>query len=255
MNEVKVEVTKDYSKFKFLEENREITEQRVKKILDSISDVGYVINPILVNEKMEIIDGQGRFMALKRLGLPQYYIMQAGLGVEECRRMNLNQTNWTMMDYINSYAKSGSADYLRLKDLIATHSLKPYHVITMISGKNGSIIGGNNRNLIMNGKFELPHEEYEKMKWILDYAEHFKDVAKQIGGKQDHFFIAIRYAYEHLTTPQRNCLEDVIKKNVSFIPSLTHVADYLKVFDSLYNRGKRKPSRISLEVNWRLEDM
>lgn len=253
-SEYKIEKTMDYSKFKFLEENREIAERRVNKILDSINDVGYVINPILVNENFEIIDGQGRFMALKKLGMPQYYIVKSGIGVEECRRMNLNQTNWTMTDYINSYAKSGDENYMRLKDLIDSHSLKPYHVVTMIYYNNGSI-GGHNRELIMSGKFEVSHEEYERMKWILDYAEHFKDVAKQIGGKQDHFYLAIRYAYEHLEISQRHVLEDVVKKNVAFIPSLTHVADYLKVFDNLYNKGKRKQNRINLEVSWRLDKM
>ena len=255
MNEAKVEVTKDYSKFKFLEENRDVADYRVNKILDSINDVGYVMNPILVNEKFEIIDGQGRFMALKKLGLPQYYIMQKGLGIEECRRMNLNQSNWTMMDYINSYAKSGNADYMRLKNLIDTHTLKPYHIITMISGTNGAVMGGKSREAVMRGEFKLSHEEYEKMKWIIDYAEHFKDAAKQIGGKQDHFFVAIRYAYEQLNTIQRNALEELVIKNVAFIPSLTHAVDYLKVFDDIYNKGKRKQARISLEVSWRLERM
>ena len=58
----------DYSQFKYLGGNRDITHS--KKLLESITQNGYFNVPILVNENMEIIDGQGRFEALKMLGLP-----------------------------------------------------------------------------------------------------------------------------------------------------------------------------------------
>ena len=35
--------------------------------------MGFIKNPIVVNEKMEIIDGQGRFEVCKEKGLPIYY--------------------------------------------------------------------------------------------------------------------------------------------------------------------------------------
>lgn len=254
MEKITVEVTRDYDKFKLLEDNRDITEHRVKKIINSINEVGYVLNPILVNENYEIIDGQGRFTALKRLGLPQYYIMQKGLGINECRHMNINQTNWTVMDYINSHAKSGNPNYLRLKTLIDSHELKPTHTMTIATGVKASI-NGDVRRKIQDGSFQMSREDYDRLKWVVDYAERFKDVAKAIGGKQDHFFIAIRYAYENLNTYQRNTLEEVIKKNVPFIPSLTVVVDYLKVFDELYNKRKQKANKINLEMSWRLENM
>lgn len=56
---------KDYSKFKRLENNRDVTESRKEKLKASIAS-GEILNPIIVNEKMEIIDGQGRYEAKKR---------------------------------------------------------------------------------------------------------------------------------------------------------------------------------------------
>lgn len=75
-------------------------------------DVGYITSPILVNENYEIIDGQGRFEALKELDMPVEYIVQDGLGIKECVSMNINQTNWTANDYIMTYAKRGVESYL-----------------------------------------------------------------------------------------------------------------------------------------------
>lgn len=66
----KVYVTDKYSIFRRLSGNRDVKEARVKKIMRSIEKVGYIPNPIIVNENMEVVDGQGRLEAVKRLGLP-----------------------------------------------------------------------------------------------------------------------------------------------------------------------------------------
>lgn len=63
----KVYQTTNYDKFCFLEDNRAVKQSRVKKIKDSIDDVGYLYQPVLVNEQYQIIDGQGRFNACKEM--------------------------------------------------------------------------------------------------------------------------------------------------------------------------------------------
>ncbi|MBQ2600753.1 ParB N-terminal domain-containing protein [bacterium] len=65
--------TTDYDKFKTLDGNRTVEKSRVNKILKSINDNGYIHCPIIVNERMEIIDGQGRLEAVKQLGIPVEY--------------------------------------------------------------------------------------------------------------------------------------------------------------------------------------
>lgn len=86
----KVFLESNLSKFKLLDGNRSIEESRVNKIIDSIKTVGFINSPIVCNEHYEIIDGQGRLEACKRLGLAIPYIVIDGLGVDECRAMNVN---------------------------------------------------------------------------------------------------------------------------------------------------------------------
>ena len=74
-------------------------------------------NPIVVNEKFEIIDGQGRFKALKTLSLPIEYILIPGLGLEECKKMNENSTTWNSRNFIVSEAELGNENYQRLLNL------------------------------------------------------------------------------------------------------------------------------------------
>lgn len=56
--------TKDYSKFKHLEGNRNIVKPHLKRLKASM-EKNYLFSPILINEKHEIIDGQHRFEVCK----------------------------------------------------------------------------------------------------------------------------------------------------------------------------------------------
>ena len=113
-----IHVTDNYSDFKCIDGNRSVRDDRVNKIVESINKVGYVLSPILVNEKMEVIDGQGRLAALERLKLPVHYMVQDGIGIKECQQMNIHQSNWTTYDFIQSYAMTGNDNYKRLQSIV-----------------------------------------------------------------------------------------------------------------------------------------
>jgi ParB-like chromosome segregation protein Spo0J len=66
--------TTDYKLFKINKLNRIVQTGHIEKLKKSIEKVGYLkYNPIIVNEDMEIIDGQHRYFACVKLNLPIYY--------------------------------------------------------------------------------------------------------------------------------------------------------------------------------------
>jgi ParB-like chromosome segregation protein Spo0J len=83
--------TYKYDSFVRLEDNRDVFSNRLNKLIASISE-RYICNPIIVNEKREIIDGQGRYEARKSLGLPIHYTIAKGATSDDCRRMNRYNT-------------------------------------------------------------------------------------------------------------------------------------------------------------------
>ena len=86
--------TSDYQEFIFFDGNA--SKCNVSKIIDSIKKYG-LINPIVVNQNKEIIDGQHRFESCKALKLPIEHF------VKDVKKTNLVE----LVRDINSFKKIG----------------------------------------------------------------------------------------------------------------------------------------------------
>lgn len=81
--------TTDYDKFKALQDFESAVEKqssRFKGLAKSIKELG-LLQPILVNENFEIIDGNHRFEACKSLQVPIWYILSEGYGIEQAQAL------------------------------------------------------------------------------------------------------------------------------------------------------------------------
>ncbi len=123
MSDVEVYETKDYDIFKRLAGNRYTSENRIEKIIKSIGAVGRLNIPILVNDKLEVIDGQNRLEAFRRMSLPVMFIMQKNLGVDACIEMNKNHSPWTVDDYVDGFCDQNNENYIRLRELHEKYKL------------------------------------------------------------------------------------------------------------------------------------
>jgi len=116
-NEVnKVYKTSNLSIFKQIDGNRVPNLQHIKRLVYSINKYGMKCNPILVNEKMEVIDGQHRLMAAQEAQSFVYYIIVKGYTLSEVHTLNLNQKNWSKSDYMEGYANMGVQSYVKLRE-------------------------------------------------------------------------------------------------------------------------------------------
>lgn len=110
---MKIQQTENYSLLKRITGNRTINKAQVSKLVDSLGrnpELASAI-PIIVNDKMEIIDGQHRFEALKKLGLPVTYMISEGLGLRAVQILNSATKVWIPIDYAKSYSEVGLVDY------------------------------------------------------------------------------------------------------------------------------------------------
>lgn len=114
--------TSDLSIFKSLDGNRIPNLQHVRRLSESIKQNGMKCNPIIVNENLQVIDGQHRLLAAKEAKSFIYYIMLKGYNLNDVHTLNLNQKNWTKKDFMYGYADMGIESYVNLKRFVENNN-------------------------------------------------------------------------------------------------------------------------------------
>lgn len=151
---VKLQKTRDYSIFKILKGNRAINQQHVDALVKSMKD-NYVPIPIHVNNKMEVIDGQHRLEAAKRLGIELYYTILEDADIKTVQRINSTSKNWTWGEYINCYADLGNQDYIHFKELVQYTGFSITTVMEMCNIKIGRV-----SNPVIEGNLKIPNLQH-----------------------------------------------------------------------------------------------
>lgn len=161
----KVYKTNDLSIFKQIGGNRVPNPQHIKRLKTSIIQNGMLCNPILVNEKMEIIDGQHRLLASKDAKSFIYYIILKDYSLSEVHTLNLNQKNWTKKDFMDGYANMGIESYIKLKQFVEKNEDYNFtDCISFCSNRSASDNSANHKNRLINPELSK-QETFEEGTW------------------------------------------------------------------------------------------
>jgi len=107
--------TKEYDRFNWIEGNREINDRNVTNIEKSILEHGLQV-PIVVNENYEIIDGQHRFVALRRNNMVVPYVVSS-VATEDSIPKLQESRKWTALDHCKSNAQKGDLSCIQALEL------------------------------------------------------------------------------------------------------------------------------------------
>jgi hypothetical protein len=175
----KVYQTSDLSIFKQIDGNRVPNLQHIKRLADSIRVYGMKCNPILVNERMEVIDGQHRLMAAKEAESFVYYIIVNGYSLNEVHTLNLNQKNWSKKDFMEGYANMGIESYIKLRDFVNKNDDYSFSDCIALCQNTGR---GDSRSLSCNKKVKLDNTAhvFEQGTWINGNMSLAQDMANKI---------------------------------------------------------------------------
>jgi len=162
--------TTDYSIFKAMNGNRKVNLGNVRRIVASkkIKDLPV---PIIVNEKMEVIDGQHRLAACKELGTAVKYIVAEGLTLEDVQRMNTNMHNWGDVDYLQSYVDRFNAgeerfeDYKRLEEFMKEYEFGIGSAITLLT---------------LGDDYKETHQNFQDGEFLIDDLGLAMDIVYQL---------------------------------------------------------------------------
>lgn len=237
--------TNNYTIFKRMEGNRVVTAKRAKNIRKSIEEVGLIPSPIVVNERMEVIDGQGRLEAIRQLGLPVFFVVIQGLGLAECVSMNVNSTPWTVKDYVESYAEIGNSNYVRLKMLMDSYDLPINVVICAATG----VMSTANEN-VLKGKLKLDEQYYWDVDKMLAYVERFGAVMKANHiSNRSSVLAALCFCYQCEDVDNERMYESFVR-HCHKLGSGRKITEILDVLTEIYNFGRRG-NRVYITTKYR----
>lgn len=227
--------TMDYSSFKKLEGNRDVLQARKNTIMESISEIGWIRNPIVVNEKMEIIDGQGRYEALKELQMPIEYVVAEGAKISHCIALNIKQKNWSVADYVYSYANMGSTDYVLLASLLKKFPNLNDSCVYMLAGKVAS--DGAPTKKIKSGEFEMFDLPTVWERFIFT-NKCMGEIGNGMGALRV-WCSAFKFVYFCKSVDNDVFLEKLHKNRAFIVPCAT-IKQALELLEKIYNRNSHK---------------
>lgn len=249
-NMKKVLKTNDYSIFNHIKGNRVLNENHIIRLKDSITNNGFLMNPILVNDKMEIIDGQHRLAAAKKAKSFVYYIITNDYTIDEVKQLNLNQKKWSKEDYMNSYAEEGYNHYISLKEFFNKNSEFTINSCVALCSNIGTSGGFSNSQQNTKRPF-TQKENFEGGTWRIrdiDLAQEWVDRLRSIGFYFDGYsrsnFVSVMvYMFKN---PNFNYSEFIKKlKNGGIkLEACTSALKYKELIEQIYNY--RRSEKVNL---------
>jgi len=242
-----VHTTTDYQIFGFNLLNRNVDAAHVRRLVKDMKTSGLRI-PIIVDQNMEVIDGQHRLNACRILGIPVSYIISDSASIEDIVSMNNLSKGWTVKDKCLTYAKMGNVNYQRLLEFYREcQSRNPkYSLRTASQLVQGSAASNHSRE---GGKMNLGAGTWEFRGTYEDAVGRLEQIEK--------FNTYPWYVTGNFITAFLRCLREVDKfdparllRQAQKYPHVFVYAgstdDFMRVLETTYNHKKGNKNRLRL---------
>ena len=238
--------TYDYGLFKIMSDNRTINLLHVQRLVESFH-AKHLVCPIIVNERHEVIDGQHRLLASKETGLPVYFIVLKGYGINEVQVFNTNQKNWTKMDFLNMYCQEGRKPYLEFKEFMdhfpdfAIQASERILTGKLNGGRQGKIAG---RRAAMKdfeeGKLVIPNlaKSYALARKIMDFKPFYP------GFNRGTFVSAVLPLFSSKVYSHKEMLHKLETAKIA-LTDCPNIPAYRMLLEDIYNYKRQKENKVS----------
>lgn len=225
-----ISVTKDYSIFKYINGNRAINKANLAKIINNYEsgiDL-FAYKPILVDGDFNIYDGQHRFEACKKLGLPVYCMTISAQTLSSLILINNAQKSWTQDDYLNSYIQLGNGHYIELKEFKERYQLNLSVAMELLVG------GRTDMEPFKAGKFKVKSSAAAEI--IAKLYVQIGEVSPKLKTRQTARCLM------HMVKSEGFSGKTLIKKlkfQTQKVIGCENIADQMRMFEEVYNFKSR----------------
>lgn len=246
-----VNQTNDYSMFKTLDGNRNVNKLHVNRLKESFKKA-YLLSPIIINLRNQIIDGQHRFEAAKALGLPIYYIICDDYGLEEVQILNTNMKNWKKEDYLHAYCDLKKPEYLQFRNFMRRYpdfGIAACEVL-LTGMQNGKQRTDTNREFTSNksGKYTIKYFEQGDLvipdyDYSIECAEKILMIKPYYEGYNRPSFVRAMHGIFKIEYYNHAKFVDRLKASPTALQHCANVTQYKLMIEDVYNfRSREKVS-------------
>lgn len=247
---MKVQSTTDYGIFKRLAGNRQLSKRNLNKISRSIIKRNLLSEyPIIVNTKMEVIDGQHRLEIAKVNDFTIYYTIVDNLTLSDVQQLNYAVQSWQMRDYLNSYMELGYEPYKILSDFIQKSGFSLSNAGMLLTAGANVLSGGffkGARTKFKEGQLEIESDALEKGDRIIGIFEDLKPFLKSQTLKNDRYLLQALLKIDWLVEENLlNWSELLAKFDESgyIIERMYSPKQYLRFFEDTYGYNRKTKLR------------
>lgn len=221
--------TTNYRLLKLISSNREVDPRHVKKLVTSIREKNLLsLNPVIVNSKMEVLDGQHRLEAAKILKVPIFYTIGELVSHDDIAKLNTNKKNWKLLDYINYFTIKGVKEFRELSKLINEFPDLPVTFLIAVINEDGS---RQQRN-IAQGVLDIGNlaSAREIIRQVGDFPKYF-DHSNSSRFLEAFVFIHKTGLYDH------DFMLKKLESNPGILKACANKKGYIRLLQEVYNKG------------------
>ena len=225
----KIQKTTDFNLFKRILGNRTKNQVQITKLINSFSESPelFKATPIIVNERMEVIDGQHRLEAAKALGQAIYYIVVEGLSLPEIQKLNSSTKTWTPVDYAISFSEKGNKHYQTYLDF--KHKFRLTHEILVAYL---AIVKGSTPITFRKGKFKV--ENVALSDKICGQFAEIREFHNK--GDSKKFAFAVKELLLNPDYDHKKMMQKITSFGSKYFKEAGNTQDYMRQLELLYNR-------------------
>jgi len=239
---IKIEQTTNYGKFKTIRGNREINRVHLSKLEKSVADNNMLeANPIIVNERMYILDGQHRLLVAEKLGIPIYYVVVPSGGMPEVQRLNSNVRNWTMQNFLDSYVERGNENYIKLKEFMDRTGLAIGLAVLLFNGAQKKTKGADSYvQVFKDGDFKVNFQQFaeDMFQSLIELTPYCDEESWQ-----DRAFVTALILVYRAGITQETLLGKLKSSSIR-IPRLATRRQYVKLLEDVLSHKNKAPVRL-----------
>lgn len=217
--------TNNYDQFSFKPGNRRVDQNHLEYVEGKMKE-NYLVAPIMVNSKMQIMDGQHRFMACKHLGFPVRYYITEDMSADEIARMNNVAKKWKPEDYANVFT---GEDYKAYRAFRISYP-KIVHTIAVIllGGAENTRINGD--NAFRTGYFKI--KNYTKATKTAELIMQISDYSKMYAKRT--FVLALLHCMTFKEFDEKRFLRK-LKHKSNLLKAYAKATDFIQAIQDIYN--------------------